>query len=281
MAQEEAITKEEAIRRIKAWNLDTDDLEVLSVLIPELRESEDEEIRKLLVWQVHRNIEDETNDLAGSVYDGIKGHDPDLEESIEDWKKCLDWLERQKEQKPVHTAKEIWEEMRLEIYAQASGNRHEPNCSDDSTKMFSLRDIDEIFEKIGNATIGSRPAELEQLAKLKEMTHEIREAYERGYEVGCVGSTQEWSEEEERILDGLIRLYSREYSAKAWPWADGVITYGDVVNFLNSLKSQPHWKPSEEQIEALEKTTWLANFGTDAKRRDALLSLYAQLKKLM
>ena len=33
---------------------------------------EDERIRKLLVWQVHRNIEDETNDLAQSVYDGIK-----------------------------------------------------------------------------------------------------------------------------------------------------------------------------------------------------------------
>lgn len=53
---------------------------------------EDEWIRKLLIWQVHRNIEDETNDLAQSVYDGIKGHDPDLEESIEDWKKCLAWL---------------------------------------------------------------------------------------------------------------------------------------------------------------------------------------------
>lgn len=52
----------------------------------------DENIRKLLIWQVHRNIEDETNDLAQSVYDGIKGHDPDLEESIEDWKKCLAWL---------------------------------------------------------------------------------------------------------------------------------------------------------------------------------------------
>ena len=68
-------------------------------IFPELHESDDERIRKLLVWQVHRNIEDETKDLAGRVYDGIKGHDPDLEESIEDWKKCLVWLEKQKEQK--------------------------------------------------------------------------------------------------------------------------------------------------------------------------------------
>lgn len=67
--------------------------------------------------------------------------------------------ETQKDQKPVHTAKEMWKEMRLEVYAHASGNRHEPNYSDDSTKMFSLCDIDEIFEKIGNSTVWSQSAE--------------------------------------------------------------------------------------------------------------------------
>lgn len=40
--------REEAIRRIKAWNLDSDDREVLETLIPELAESEDEKIRKEL-----------------------------------------------------------------------------------------------------------------------------------------------------------------------------------------------------------------------------------------
>lgn len=94
----------EAIERIKVrfdkWALDDEDMKAIQTLVPELKESEDERLRRLLVWQVHRNIEDETNDLARSVYDGIKGHDPDLEESIEDWKKCLAYLERQKEQKP-------------------------------------------------------------------------------------------------------------------------------------------------------------------------------------
>ena len=32
------MTREEAIRRIKAWNLDADDMEVLSEVIPELKE---------------------------------------------------------------------------------------------------------------------------------------------------------------------------------------------------------------------------------------------------
>ncbi len=39
----------EAIRRIKAWNLDSDDREVLAVVIPELAEGEDERIRKQLI----------------------------------------------------------------------------------------------------------------------------------------------------------------------------------------------------------------------------------------
>lgn len=56
--------------------------------------------------------------------------------------------EKQGEQKPAKNIVETWKDMRLEVYQQASGNRHEPNCSDDTTKMFSLNDIDEIVEKM-------------------------------------------------------------------------------------------------------------------------------------
>lgn len=59
---------------------------------------------------------------------------------------------------------------------------------------------------------------------------------------------------------------------------------GSVIFFKRDWaeeKQEEHWKPIEEQMEALKKTTRLANFGSDAKRMDALLSLYEQLKKLM
>ncbi len=59
---------------------------------------------------------------------------------------ALEYQDKQKSQSK--SALEIWKDMRLEVYAQTSGNRHEPNCSDDKTKMFSLSDIDEIIEKI-------------------------------------------------------------------------------------------------------------------------------------
>lgn len=43
------MTRDEAIRRIKSWNLDSDDMEVLSAVVPELRESQDERIRKEII----------------------------------------------------------------------------------------------------------------------------------------------------------------------------------------------------------------------------------------
>lgn len=98
-------------------------------IFPELSESEDEEIRYYLINFVKIN-------------DGIN-LPPD------DAKKALAWLEKQGTMNTQgNSALEVWKDMRLEVYHQASGNRHEPNYSDDSTKMFSLTDIDEIFEKV-------------------------------------------------------------------------------------------------------------------------------------
>lgn len=51
------------------------------------------------------------------------------------------------------------------------------------------------------------------------------------------------------------------------------------IKFLKSLR--PSWKPSEEQMKALERTVRLANFGLEENRRKTLIFLYEQLKKLM
>lgn len=74
----------------------------------------------------------------GNYYEGVLGT------LIED----LHRLEKQGEVKSANNIVETWKDMRLEVYQQASGNRHEPNYSDDTTKMFSLNDIDEIIEKM-------------------------------------------------------------------------------------------------------------------------------------
>ena len=93
------MTKEEAIRRIKSWNLDSDDMEVLSVVIPELAESEDEKIRKELLEEIEFIIphEDETNS-EGLIL-------PSYHTRIDRYKSYLEKQKEQKEQKSRLTVK--------------------------------------------------------------------------------------------------------------------------------------------------------------------------------
>jgi len=114
----------------------------VSEIFTELKESDDEKIRKNLIELFHDTV---SNDEIFSDY-GL------------DKTEVLDWLEKQGEQKSAKNILEAWKDMRLEVYQQASGNRHEPNYSDDTTKMFSLNDIDEIIEKMSD----------EQMEVLKE-----------------------------------------------------------------------------------------------------------------
>lgn len=65
----------------------------------------------------------------------------------------------QQKQPKLLTAKDAWGNMRLEAYAQASG----ANCVDEHSKMFSLCDIDEIFENIGDVEQPNFPTTDEQI----------------------------------------------------------------------------------------------------------------------
>lgn len=154
----------------------------LETLIPELAESEAEWIRRELIDFVDINILsiDERHDrwIAWLEKQGEKESDPRYEnleeilaaddiyqmsmndEMVQEAKEkavnalsgmCIGrllGLEKQGKQKSIKNIMNVWKDMRLEVYQQASGNRNEPNYSDDTTKMFSLNDIDEIIEKM-------------------------------------------------------------------------------------------------------------------------------------
>lgn len=136
----------------------------------------------------------------------------------EKWAYIDDLLEKNRPQ--GKSTLESWKDMRLEVYQQASGNRHEPNCSDDTTKMFSLNDIDEIFEKI---------AEKKELKKLGQ-----QEVTKTSDQVGCEANcttTKEWSEEDEKMLDDAIGAVC----------AADYYTYDDkqeIEKWLKSLKQR-------------------------------------------
>ena len=217
------MTREEAMEIVKKLYNDSllkKDNEAMLTLIPELAENDEERMCKAA--------------LEGIEYLERKlGWDFIGDTDILDVK---EYLERQKDQKPVHTAKEAWKEMRLEVYAQASGNRHEPNYSDDSTKMFSLCDIDEIIEKISDSTVWSQPAE--------------------------------WSEEDKKSLDWIIKHFSQSEEL-----------YHDLIERLKSFRLRSNWKPSQVQMEALAWYSW--NSGVPPTGDKAIRLLYNDLQKLL
>lgn len=134
----------EALERAREWYNNPNSSSIgktyLYAVFPELKESEDEKNIKDLIDELKCSLRAANcqNDACGG------GHEKRI--ALLEW--AIDWLEKQGEKSQGKTALETWKDMRLEVYQQASGNRHEPNYSDDTTKMFSLNDIDEIMEKI-------------------------------------------------------------------------------------------------------------------------------------
>lgn len=86
----------------------------------------------------------------------------------------------------------------------------------------------------------------------------------------------EWSEEDEDKRYQIIEiLLADKYKV---PRQDDALckAYDELIAWLKSLR--PHWKPSEEQMEALRETI---DFAPDTfKPRCTLESLYEQLKRL-
>ena len=90
----------------------------------------------------------------------------------------------------------------------------------------------------------------------------------------------EWSEEDEKMLNTTIGTLKMEQ--ECWK-KTGTCLNSDIqkcIDWLKSLRPQPHWKPSEEQMEALNEASaiWM-NVRMDNSK--LLESLYNDLKKLM
>lgn len=166
----------EAIKKIQEANPHDEGLQNwINDHFPELSESEDERIRKQIIsflkefeYDHYRNL-DFSSWIAWlekqKTIDVLDKEEREFANSVDSYRKDMDefykkgynagreaekqyWFEKQADKPKGKTALEAWKDMRLEVYQQASGNRHEPNYSDDTSKMFSLKDIDEIFEKI-------------------------------------------------------------------------------------------------------------------------------------
>jgi len=90
-----------------------------------------------------------------------------------------------------------------------------------------------------------------------------------------------WSDENKKIIDGIIEYLEcfNDYDCGDEPYEEYYERFEKYIKFMESLKPQPQWKPSEEQMKGIDCAikTLRHQLNVEDKR---LNSLYEQLKKL-
>ena len=122
---------------------------------------------------------------------------------------------------------------------------------------------------------------------LIEVLHRLpTSAFEYGTEGGYLGATKEqmlawlekqgeksWSEEDEKRISRIADFIWKNRKGDT----DEIYQQEQDVNWLKSLKSKKHWKPSEEQMRVLQ--TAIRDYGISYEK-SILESLYNDLKSL-
>jgi hypothetical protein len=223
MAQEEKF--KEAKRLYETAN--ADQRYVLESLFPELKESEDERIRK---------------EIISAIKEDWPGHT--------DW---IAWLESQGETSPV-----------LSNSSNIGKVEQKPvEWSEEDLSM--IGGIRSIIEKYAFSQ-----SAVDVNGELCEKEFIDADNWLKSLE-GRVQPKQEWSEEDEKMLEcaiDIIEWYSVVDKSKS----------RRVSDWLKSLRPQSHWKPSEEQMLAVE--TAINVIGKGTLNGGQLTELLEQLKAL-
>ena len=87
----------------------------------------------------------------------------------------------------------------------------------------------------------------------------------------------EWSEEDEKMRNNLIRLLIRLSANTQTNSTTPNYSYPNEIDWLNSLKQRYTWRPSDEQIRTLE---YYMHTLRATENKEVLFGLYEDLKKL-
>ena len=251
----------EQARRLIATGISEELVEVLHQQFPELKESEDERIRK---------------EIYDFIFDGIWHQEIiDKVKQTQGYVRWLSWLlEKQKEQKPV----EIHiDNPNIQKYDDVKISTSDSSASGDEL-LYVCNKSYNIGFRDGVASV--KPAEH------PEKGNEYWFGFNEGKGTVLDNPEQfglykpaEWSEEDRKMLDAIIKRYSFpiETDFSVFVGEDNLKDMREELGWLKSLRPRPHWKPSEEQIGALEraivKTHTVDDIGILAELRDNLKKL--------
>ena len=231
---------------------------------PELIRDEDERIRKSIIDVIQR---------AGFISSEYKYE-------------AIAWLEKQKEQEPITINQDEKEFLADEITAFLCNYDKEFDGEDPVPS-----EVAEHFYLLGKQAQKQKPVK-----RSLEDDHIIGFVYDLLNEIEwkdnwamskdeCLRllnnyspqKPAEWSEEDEMMRNALWNLLHLHYAQDNARTLVG-IEAGKFRSWLKSLRPQSHWKPSEEQMEALSETI---AFAPDTfKPKCTLVTLQDDLKKL-
>ena len=228
-------------------------------LVPELAESEDERIRKELLEYAKRHLAD------------FEAHKKLKYKTDQDnllwWRNVVAYLEKQKEQKPE------------------SGNSEKPNdhaerSEEDEEHLDSIiESYKELLKDYSanhgvdyipyNTPVVARTV-LNDIKFLKSLRSQPKQDY-KGLAISFMNYLDENRSEDKMCLsNGECADIEQAFQDMDW---------GRIIRYAE--KYQPHWKPSQEQMEALESAVQLYKDTHYEIHHEKIVSLYEQLKKLI
>ena len=237
-------SKHKDLETVKGWlalareNNNKLAIQILEKFFPELNESEDERIRKGLIEHL-KELKEQS----------VEGSHLKRPEHYDAW---LAWLEKQGEQKSANKV-----EPRFEV----------GDCIRYRGDNYKIKDIETTKHGfIYNVAVIGKPSDPE----------EVKTAIGIAAEKDMVKIEQPaWSEEDLMIQDAIhwIREFQQSNRCKDENDMQNSVT---CENWLKSIKFQKHWKPSEEQMNALETAIRCRTMPWEQ-----LGTLYNDLKKLI
>lgn len=273
---------------------------ICDYIFPELRESDDEEIRNFLI--------DYINHIDWGDWDFSR-------------KQCIDWLEKQKEQSVIShkfnagdwiVSKwggiyQIKEVMSGSYNLLCTNNTEEINSItqvDNNSRLLCMSDIKKLEKQGEQKPYGQRAecfdcqdnyaGECKGFCELKrdEQKPAWSEEDEENMEkiLDAIGSYYYLTTDDDILCDWLKSLKYRTQPKQEWSKEDdGVLlesisilqnsSHWILADKLKSLMYKNHWKPSEEQMEVLlsEVNAWTKG----CPKQKVLESLYNDLKKIL
>lgn len=263
-AYDEALEKARKLYNDAKANEYTSDMEDYESIFPELAESEDERIRMALVEYFAPPVP--FTEVCGMPVQKIR-----------------DWLEKQKEQKPVSvfTFDDI-----LALESAMDMAKH-----DNDSDLYNA--LQNIFETVHDIYHGEVPKPAEWSEEDESFLDSIEEAIHSYYDLNHAPQYDywleeklkslrsqpkpEWSEEDEEMIANIISsLHGYMCVISGSKNYNNHETYiQKEIEFLNALR--PSWKPSEEQMKALKNSAYGTYQNGDGP---VLRGLYEQLLKL-